>query len=158
MYGKLQKFSQSVYSIPFFAVIAMGIALLVAANVATADEAQPVLPVIDLLVGEVPLMVELAVTGNERYMGLSFRESLDDDAGMLFVYAQEKWLSFTMRNTLIPLSIAFLSRDMVVNEIHRMDVGPDQFFNAESPAQYALEVNQGWFAEHDIKPGTRITK
>ena len=158
MPGELQKNVPGVCLARVCSAIAIGIALLAAASIATADDAQPALPVIDLLVGEVPLTVELAVTGNERYMGLSFRQSLRDDAGMLFVYKQEKLLSFTMRNTLLPLSIAFLSKDMVVNEIHQMDVGPGQIFDARKPAQYALEVNQGWFARHDIKPGTRITK
>lgn len=158
MPGELQSTVLRVCSVRACSAIVIGIALLAIANIVTADEAQPKLPSVDLRVGDVSLTVELAVTGNERYMGLSFRESLPDNAGMLFVYTQEQSLSFTMRNTLIPLSIAFLSQDMVVNEIHQMDVGPDQIFDAEKPAQYALEVNQGWFAKHDIKPGTRITK
>ncbi|MEE9319769.1 MAG: DUF192 domain-containing protein [Granulosicoccus sp.] len=158
MPGELKNTVLRICSARVYSAIVIGLALLGTVGVTTADEAQTVLPVIDLRVGEVPLTVELAVTGTERYMGLSFRESLSDDAGMLFVYEREKPLSFTMRNTLIPLSIAFLSKDMLVNEIHKMDVGPGQVFNAEKPAQYALEVNQGWFAKHDIKPGTRITK
>jgi len=91
-------------------------------------------------------------------MGLSFRPSLDEDAGMLFVYPQEQQMTFTMRNTLIPLSIAFISKDLVINEIHHMDVGPGQLFPSMEPAQYALEVDQGWFEANGIKPGDQIVR
>jgi len=90
-------------------------------------------------------------------MGLSFRKQLGANAGMLFIYNKEDMLVFTMRNTLIPLSIAFISEDMTINEIHKMDVGPNQLFPATKPARFALEVNQGWFAENNIKPGDSIT-
>lgn len=128
-----------------------------AKNVAASDgTAQDQLPTIDVSINNIPLSVELAITGQQRYMGLSFRESMPDGAGMLFVYPAERALTFTMRNTLIPLSIAFISSDMVINEIHDMNVGPGQLFDSEQVAMFALEVNQGWFKENDIKPGDRI--
>ena len=65
------------------------------------------------------MTVEIAATGDQRFMGLSFRRSMPEYAGMLFVYQQEQPLTFTMRNTLIPLSIAFVSKNLVINEIHR---------------------------------------
>lgn len=123
---------------------------------ASAKQAQPELPLLELRVGGVPLTVEVASTNQQRYMGLSFRESLATDRGMLFAYPEERALTFTMRNTKIPLSIAFISKDLVVNEIHLMNVGPDQLFHSRSRAQYALEVNQGWFKQHGIKPGDTI--
>ncbi|MFK7855958.1 MAG: DUF192 domain-containing protein [Granulosicoccus sp.] len=118
--------------------------------------AQPQLPTIKLLVGGQPMVVEIASSANQRFMGLSFRRSMAEDAGMLFVYPQEQALTFTMRNTLIPLSIAFISKDLVVNEIHEMNVGPGQLFPARQKAQYALEVNQGWFAKNGVKPGAQL--
>lgn len=119
-------------------------------------EAQPLLPTIDLLIDGKPLKAEVAATGQQRYMGLSFRRSMDEDRGMLFVYDRERALTFTMRNTLIPLSIAFISSDRVINEIHDMNVGPNQLFDAAMPAQFALEVNQGWFERNGIRPGAKI--
>jgi len=121
-----------------------------------AADAQPPLPTVALTIDDTTLTAEVASSGEQRYMGLSFRPTLADDAGMLFVYPGERQLMFTMRNTLIPLSIAFISEDLVVNEIHLMDVGPDQVFPSNKPAKYALEVNQGWFVKHGIKPGARI--
>lgn len=118
--------------------------------------AQPQLPTIDVLIDGKLLTVEIAATGDQRFMGLSFRRSMPDGAGMLFVYEQEQPLTFTMRNTLIPLSIAFVSKGLVINEIHEMNVGPNQLFPARQEAQYALEVNQGWFARNGIKPGAQI--
>ena len=126
---------------------------------ALADDApQPPLPTIGLKINGKLLTAEIASTSKQRYMGLSFREALDDDAGMLFVYPAEQQLTFTMRNTLIPLSIAFISKDLVINEIHQMNVGPGQLFDSRQKAQYALEVDQGWFAANSIKAGDQIIR
>jgi len=122
------------------------------------ESAQPQLPVIQLQINDVLLTAEVAATAQQRYMGLSFRTALDKDAGMLFVYPDERPLSFTMRNTLIPLSIAFISSDLVINEIHHMNVGPGQIFNSKRKAQYALEVEQGWFAANGIEAGDQIIR
>lgn len=126
--------------------------------VAADDAPQPSLPTIELLINDTPLTVEIASTAQQRYMGLSFRKSLDENSGMLFVYPGEQQLTFTMRNTLIPLSIAFLSADLVINEIHDMNVGPGQLFPSRQSAQYALEVDQGWFAANGIKAGDQIVR
>lgn len=125
-------------------------------SVADQHKAQAQLPTVTMLIGGNKLTVELAANGQQRYMGLSFRQFMDDNAGMLFVYPEERPLTFTMRNTLIPLSIAFISKDMVINEIHHMNVGPGQLFDSRSPAKFALEVNQGWFEENGVKPGASI--
>lgn len=126
------------------------------ADATNTGAAQPQLPGLKLLIDQTPLNVEVAATGQQRYMGLSFRQSLPENSGMLFVYDSERPLTFTMRNTLIPLSIAYISKDMVINEIHQMNVGPGQLFESRMKAQYALEVNQGWFSRNGIKPGARI--
>jgi len=120
-------------------------------------QGQPTLPTVPLTINGVTLKTEIAKTGMERYMGLSFRKSLANDAAMLFVYPSEQQLTFTMRNTLIPLSIAYLSKDLVINEIHLMPVGPNQLFPSKRHAQYALEVNQGWFKQHGIAVGDQVT-
>jgi uncharacterized membrane protein (UPF0127 family) len=132
--------------------------LFIASPNTAADQhkAQPQLPTIMMLINGSPLNVELAADNQQRYMGLSFRKSMATDSGMLFVYPTERALTFTMRNTLIPLSIAFISKDMVINEIHHMNVGPGQLFDSRKVAKFALEVNQGWFEENGIKPGAAI--
>lgn len=144
-----------------FAGAVLGGLVALAASIATyaaADgQAQPPLPTIDVRVGGVPLTVEIASGGEQRYMGLSFRERLDESAGMLFVYPDERPLTFTMRNTLLPLSIAFIDDGLVVREIIDMDVGPGQLFDSDRPARYALEVNQGWFDRNGIEPGAVVT-
>lgn len=130
-------------------------------TVAHADEqrsrAQPALPSITLDINGVSLQAEVARTGQQRYMGLSFRTELADNAGMLFVYEREQPLVFTMRNTLLPLSIAFVSESMEILEILDMNVGPNQLFPSQRPARFALEVNQGWFERNGIKPGMRLS-
>ena len=122
---------------------------------ARADGAQS-LPSVEIAVGEATLQVEIADDGQERYVGLGFRDAMDEDAGMLFVYPGERPLTFTMRDTRIPLSIAFVSEDLVINEIHDMPVGPNQLFPSERPAKYALETNLGWFERNGVEPGDRL--
>ncbi|MFK7995665.1 MAG: DUF192 domain-containing protein [Granulosicoccus sp.] len=122
------------------------------------DSPQPRLPTIPLQINGKVLIAEVAATPQQRYMGLSFRQSLAKDEGMLFFYPSEQSLTFTMRNTLIPLSIAFISKDLVINEIHHMDVGPGQLFHSKQKAQYALEVDQGWFADNGISVGDQIIR
>jgi len=135
-------------------------AILCGSPVSLADEAaaggQPTLPSVRLQVGEHVLQAELAVSAQQRYLGLGNRRTLADDAGMLFVYPETRMLTFTMRDTLLPLSIAYLDADLSILEILDMDVGPDQLFPASQPARYALEVNQGWFERRAIVPGMRL--
>ncbi len=136
--------------------------LLLACNLiatfAYADQrAQPTLPSVTLAAGSVEINAELARTQQQRYMGLSFRTAMPENSGMLFVYAKEQTLNFVMRNTFIPLSIAYLSKDMVINEIHDMQVGSKTTFPSRQPAQFALEMNQGWFKRNGVKVGSQLT-
>lgn len=121
------------------------------------SKAQPQLPTVTLSINGKELNTEIAEHVNQRYMGLSFRETLAPNAGMLFVYPREQMLTFTMRNTLLPLTIAYLSKDLVINEFHEMPVGPNQLFPSNKPAQFALEVNKGWFEKNGIAVGDRVT-
>lgn len=140
------------------ALFALLIICLSGALPATADDGpQPTLPTIDVLVGDVPLLVEVASSSQQRYLGLSFRPSLDEAAGMLFVYSGDRPLTFTMRNTLVPLSIAYIDASLTIIEIIDMDVGPGQLFPSSRPARFALEVNQGWFERNDIEAGAKLT-
>ena len=136
--------------------------LLVVCNLlvtfAYADQrAQPTLPSVTLTAGSVEINAEIARTQQQRYMGLSFRKTMPENSGMLFVYAKERSLNFVMRNTFIPLSIAYLSKDMVINEIHDMQVGSKATYPSRRPAQFALEMNQGWFTRNGVKVGSQLT-
>lgn len=123
---------------------------------ADATEGQPRLPTIELVIADKTLIVEVASNSEQRYNGLSFRTTLAPDEGMLFVYAQPRPLTFTMRNTLLPLSIAYIDADLVIDEILDMNVGPGQLFPSRGVVKYALEVNQGWFEENGIQEGARV--
>ena len=98
--------------------------------------------------------VEVARTEAQRARGLMGRERLGPDWGMLFVYDHEETLRFWMKNTKIPLSIAFLDDGLVVRDIQDMapfDLTPHV---SQAPVRYALEMEQGWFARRNVVPGT----
>jgi uncharacterized protein len=103
------------------------------------------------------LVVELAVTPQTRVCGLSRRAVLDKDHGMLFVYPDAGMRTYWMKDTWIPLSIAFL--DDVGKIINIETMAPDQTeikYRSRRPAVYVLEVNQGWFHRHHINAGDRV--
>lgn len=118
---------------------------------------QPTLPQIVLEINGKKLLTEVAETPKQRSNGLSYRVGLGADAGMLFVYAAEQPLYFTMQNAGIPLSIAFLSEDWVINEILDMKPFTRGPYPSKKPAMYALEVNQGWFERHNIRAGDTVS-
>jgi uncharacterized protein len=106
---------------------------------------------------EVEVRVEIADTDPERQRGLMGRTALPEDQGMLFVFGGEQELSFWMKNTLIPLSIAFMDsegRIVDLQDMKPLDDDPPHYVSAE-PARYALEVNQGFFEERGVKVGDR---
>jgi uncharacterized protein len=115
--------------------------------------------VIDASGGEkVDVRVEVADDLAEQAKGLMDRTTLGENRGMLFVYPQERELSFWMKNTLIPLSIAFIDSERRIIDIQNMkplDDKPPHYVSAE-PAQYALEVNQGFFEERGVRVGDRV--
>jgi uncharacterized membrane protein (UPF0127 family) len=103
------------------------------------------------------LVVELAVTPQSRRCGLSNRASIGENQGMLFIYPRSDLRTFWMKDTHIPLSIAFLDDTGTIINIEIMD--PDQTekrYHSRLPALYALEVNQGWFRSHGIKTGDPV--
>lgn len=100
--------------------------------------------------------VEIADTPELRERGLMHRDSLPPEHGMLFVYPRPRVLSFWMRNTRIPLDIAFLDGDGRILDIQRMEPFTDDLHESPAPALYALEMAAGWFAEHGVEPGDRV--
>ncbi len=100
---------------------------------------------------------EVAGSSSEREKGLMYRESLSENDGMLFVFEKEQNLSFWMKNTLIPLDIAYINKNGIINEIYHMKpLDVSVTYNSVKPAMFALEVNLGWYGRHKIKPGSKI--
>jgi uncharacterized membrane protein (UPF0127 family) len=104
----------------------------------------------------VRLRAELARTEAERSRGLMYRESLPDGEGMLFIFDRDQILSFWMKNTLIPLSIAFISYNGEILEIRDMRPGDLNTVRSSRSVRYALEVPQGWFSRAGIGAGDSL--
>lgn len=122
-----------------------------------AEGPQPPLPEQALIIGTTPLRAEVAATAETRERGLMYREKLEEGHGMLFVFSTPQPMAFWMRNTRIPLSIAYINTEGVIREIY--DLRPLDETAVRSvfgDVLYALEVPQGWFMRHKILPGDRV--
>jgi uncharacterized membrane protein (UPF0127 family) len=102
---------------------------------------------------DVLIRVEIARTDEERNKGLMYRKSIPDGEGMLFVFERDQQLSFWMKNTLIPLSIAYIASDGRITEIRDMYPHDENSVHSSRSVRYALEVPQGWFGRVGIRPG-----
>ena len=105
-----------------------------------------------------PLNIEVPQTSGERKLGLMFRESLDYNSGMFFIFDEVGKPAFHMQNTSIPLDIAFINEDGTIESIKPLEPFSLERISSEGDILYALEVNRGWFAENDIKVGDQIFK
>ncbi len=104
----------------------------------------------------VELTVELARTAGERSQGLMGREELAEDRGMLYVFPADTEARFWMKDTLIPLSLAFIAADGTILDIQEMEPLSEELHRPPAPHRYALEVNQGWFEERGFGTGDRV--
>jgi uncharacterized membrane protein (UPF0127 family) len=104
----------------------------------------------------VDITVEIARTDEERAKGLMFRKQLPEGEGMLFVFDRDQQLSFWMKNTVIPLSIAFISSDGHIVEIKDMQPNDLSSVKSSRSVRYALEVPQGWFNRVNVKAGDAV--
>lgn len=118
---------------------------------------QPPLPTQPLRAGMYIIQAEIAATHEQRQMGLMFRQKLAPNGGMLFVFDEQAPHCMWMRNTLIPLSVAFIDDDGVIVNIEDMQPRTEIPHCARRPVRYALEMQQGWFAKRGIQPGLRLT-
>ena len=104
----------------------------------------------------IPLKLEIPVTLTEFKLGLMFRESLDEDCGMLFVFEESSEKSFHMNHTQIPLDIAFINASGIVESIKELQpLNPVPVYS-DAEVLYALEVNRGWFVENNVNIGDQI--
>jgi hypothetical protein len=108
---------------------------------------------IPLYIKEREIQVEVARTTGERAVGLMDRKHLGKEEGMFFIFEEEGYHSFWMKNTLIPLSIAFIDKEGRIVKITNMKPLTLDSHPPPKPILYALEMNQGWFSKNGIKVG-----
>lgn len=109
-----------------------------------------------LVIGKKALVVEVANTDEQRQKGLMGRHFLAENQGMLFVFDGAEIPCFWMKNTFIPLSLAFISSDARIVQIENLVPESQALVCARQPIKYALEVNQGWFIRNNVQLMTRI--
>jgi uncharacterized membrane protein (UPF0127 family) len=114
------------------------------------------LPTTSLKLGSHEIFVEVANKDATREAGLMFRHEMDWENGMLFVFDDSAQRYFWMKNTLIPLSIAFMDEKGAILNILEMPPQTEQTFPSNGPAKFALEMNAGWFTQNGLKAGDLV--
>ena len=131
-----------------FSAIVLGLAFAFAARAG--------LPVVELSAGMHRIRAELADTFADRMRGLMYREKLAQNSGMLFVFDAPEVQCMWMKNTLIPLSVAFVDETATIINIEDMEPQTEDSHCSRRPARYALDMERGWFAERGIKAGAKL--
>ncbi len=129
---------------------------LLAALAGAAPAVQAEMPRLELTAGMYRIDAEVAADQQNRMVGLMHRKSMPQHQGMLFVFPQQNTHCMWMRNTLLPLSVAFLDDNGVVINVEDMQPQTEDSHCARRPARFALEMNLGWFRERGIKSGSKI--
>ena len=135
-----------------FALVAV-----LAASVALAQEPQMSLPRVKLGAGMHQIDAQVAATPDQRMTGLMFRQEMPQQEGMLFVFEYPSQQCFWMKNTLLPLSVAFVADDGTIVNIDEMAPQTLDSHCSAKPVRYVLEMNTGWFAKKGVKAGTRLS-
>lgn len=130
--------------------------LCLSALLVTGARAQTPMPRMDLTAGFYRINAEVASNQKNRMQGLMHRRAMQANEGMLFVFTQEERHCMWMRNTFLPLSVAFLDANGLILNIEDMEPQTEDNHCAAAPARFTLEMNKGWFAGKGIKPGQRI--
>lgn len=137
------------------------LALLVACQpVPTTDRASPTADAqtyFQISIGEQPLKLQLALSQNEQRRGLMFRQQLEPDAGMLFLFERPKRRAFWMRNTSLPLDIGYFDADGRLLEVHKLfPYDENEVVSRSDQVLIAVETNRGWFKANCVSPGHKI--
>jgi uncharacterized membrane protein (UPF0127 family) len=128
-----------------------------AAPLSALTPAQPELPKIALTIGKVRIEAEVADDPDEKTIGLMGRKEMAEGQGMLFVFSRPQPMGFWMKDTLIPLSIAYINAQGIIKEIHDMQpLEESSTTSVFADLVYALEVPQGWFAKNGILAGDKV--
>ena len=138
-------------------LLALTAFLVVFAPGATHAQTAATLPTVQLGAGMHVITAEVAANDSARAQGLMYRKALAPNHGMLFAFDQANIQCFWMRNTPIPLSIAFIQDDGIIVNIADMQPMTDTSHCSIAPVRYALEMEQGWFARRGLLPGKKIT-
>ena len=133
-------------------MIVAGCGLLLAGLAA----AQTAMPVLELNAGFHRIEAEVAANDQNRQLGLMQRRNMAPQHGMLFVFPQDNTHCMWMRNTLLPLSVAFLDEQGQIINVEDMQPQTEDNHCARRPARYALEMNLGWFAQRGLKAGSKL--
>jgi uncharacterized membrane protein (UPF0127 family) len=140
----------------FVACALTAIAAITPMTAAAQSEAQPALPAVKLNAGIHVITAEAATTDRTRTVGLMFREGLAPNHGMLFVFDYKAQQCFWMRNTPLPLTIAFIEDDGTIVQLADMAAKTEDLHCSQKPVRFALEMEQGWFAKRGIAPGSKL--
>ena len=136
--------------------LAFALACSMAACAAFAQEPQMNLPRVQLSAGMHQIDAQVAATPDQRMTGLMHRKEMPQQEGMLFVFEYPAQQCFWMKNTLLPLSVAFIEEDGTIANIDEMKAQTLDSHCSAKPVRYVLEMNQGWFARKGIKAGQKI--
>lgn len=130
--------------------------LAIASSAFAQDAAQMNLPRVKLSAGMHLIDAQVAQTSDQRTIGLMFRKDMPQHEGMLFVFEQPSGLCFWMKNTVLPLTAAFLADDGTIVNLADMKPQTTDSHCASKPVRYVLEMNQGWFAKRGFKAGSKL--
>ena len=117
---------------------------------------QPRLPTVSLGAGMHNIVAEVASTPLQRQIGMMMRTEMAQHEGMLFVFEQPEVQCFWMRNTLLPLAIAFVADDGRIVNLSEMQPRSDDSHCSSQPVRYVLEMNRGWFSKRGLKAGDKL--
>lgn len=129
---------------------------LAATSALAQDGPQPRLPTLELTAGMYVIQAEVAQTPSEQTIGMMYRQAMGINEGMLFIYDTLQLRCFWMRNTLLPLTIAFITDDGSIVNLKDMQPETETPHCSAKPVRYALEMNQGWFDKRGLKPGFKL--
>jgi uncharacterized protein len=133
------------------------LAAILALGLAFAQEPQMNLPRVKLAAGMHQIDAQVAQTMDQRATGLMHRKEMPQHEGMLFVFEVPMQQCFWMKNTLLPLSVAFVADDGTIVNIEDMKPQALDSHCSQKPVRYVLEMNKGWFEKKGIKPGMKLT-
>ena len=139
-----------------FTLSALIFALIIGSPPVWPKEPAASLPSITLKAGGQTIRAEVAATDDARQKGLMFREKMAKNAGMLFVFPDVAYHAMWMRNTPLPLAVAFMDQSGKIVSIHEMQPFTETTHQAAGPARYALEMNSEWFTRNQVKAGSII--
>jgi uncharacterized membrane protein (UPF0127 family) len=131
-------------------------AMLAAGAAAAQNSPQPRLQTVDLRAGMHVIKAELAITPEQQMTGMMFRKEMNGNEGMLFVNDEKSSRCFWMRNTLVPLTIAFVADDGTIVNLADMQPLDETSHCSKAPVRFALEMPKGWFDKRGIKAGFKL--